>query len=110
MTVLLCLIKKIALKFGFEKRGTFNKFHFYIKSSMEISGKGLLNFDQETSSLIGNQTYHGINVFSPYQPSSCYESDYGCICIMINGKICSVPLNILSSVVVLLPLVCNSSR
>ena len=70
----------------------------------------ILNFDQETSSLIGNRTYHGTNVFSPYQPSSCYESDYGCICIMINGKICSVSLNILSSVVVLLPLVCNSNR
>ena len=36
---------------------------------------------------------------SPYQPNSCYESDYECICIMINGKTCSVPLNILSSVV-----------
>ena len=57
---------------------------------MEISGKGLLQFDQETSSLIGNQTY---------QPNSCYESDYECICIMINGKTCSVPLNILSSVI-----------
>ena len=65
---------------------------------MEISGKGLPHFDQETSSLIGNQTYHRTNMFSPYQPNSCYEADYECICIMINGKICSVPLNILSSV------------
>ena len=65
---------------------------------MEISGKGLLKFDQETSSLIGNQTYHRTKMFSPYQPNSCYESDYECICIMINGKTCSVPLNILSSV------------
>ena len=65
---------------------------------MEISGKGLLHFDQETSSLIGNQTYHRTNMFSPYQPNSCYESDYECICIMVNGKTCSVPLNILSSV------------
>ena len=70
------------------------------KSSMEISGKGLLHFDQETSSLIGNQTYHRTNMFSPYQHNSktCYESEYECICIMINGKTCSVPLNILSSV------------
>ena len=65
---------------------------------MEISEKGLLHFDQETSSLIGNQTYLRINMFLPYQPNSCYESDYECICIMINGKTCSVPLNILSSV------------
>ena len=37
-------------------------------------------------------------MFSPYQPNFCYESDYKCICIMINGKTCSVPLIILSSV------------
>ena len=37
-------------------------------------------------------------MFSPYQPNSCYESDYECSCIMINGKTCSVPLIILSSV------------
>ena len=65
---------------------------------MEISGKGLFQFDQETSSLIGNQTYHRTNMSSPYQPNSCYESDYECICIKINGKTCSAPLNILSSV------------
>ena len=65
---------------------------------MEISEKGLLHFDQEASSLIGNQTYHRTNMFSPYQPNSCFESDYECICIMINGKTRSVPLNILSSV------------
>ena len=65
---------------------------------MEISEKGLLHFDQEASSLIGNQTYHRINMFSSYQPNSCFESDYECICIMINDKTRSVPLNILSSV------------
>ena len=65
---------------------------------MEISGNGLLQFDQESSSLIGNQIYHRSNMFLPYQPNSCYESDYECICIMINDKTCSVPLNILSSV------------
>ena len=100
MTVLWCLIEKINLKFGFEKEVFFflSKFHFYIKRTMEISGKGLLHFDQETLSLIGNQTYHRTDMFSPYQPNSCYESDYECSCIMINGKTCSVPLNILSSV------------
>ena len=65
---------------------------------MEISGKDLLHFDQETASLIGNQTYHRTIMFSPYQPNSCYESDYERICIVTNGKTCSVPLNILSSV------------
>ena len=65
---------------------------------MEISGNGLLHFDHETLSLIGNQTYHRTNMFSPHQPNSCYESNYECSCIMINGKTCSVPLNILSSV------------
>ena len=65
---------------------------------MEISGKGLHQFDQDTSSLIRNQIYHRTKMFSPYQPNSCYESDYECICIMINGKTCSVPLNILSIV------------
>ena len=65
---------------------------------MEISGKGLLHFDQETASLIGNQTYHRTNMFSPDQPNYSLESDYECICIMSNGKTCSVPLNILSSV------------
>ena len=65
---------------------------------MEISGEGLLYFDQEKLSLIGKQTCHRINMFSPYQPNSCYESDYECSCIMINGKTCSVPLHILSSV------------
>ena len=65
---------------------------------MENPGKGLFHFDPETSSLIGNQTYHRTNMSWPYQPNSCYESDYECICIKINGKTCSVPLNILSSV------------
>ena len=97
MTVLLCLIEKIALKFGLEKRGIFSKIPLYIKRSLEISGKGLLHFDQETLSLISNQTYHRTNMFSPYQPNSCYESDYECICIMINGNTCSVPFNILAA-------------
>ena len=68
---------------------------------MEISGKELLHFNQETSSLISNQTNHRTNMFSPYLSNSCFESDYECICIVINGKTSSVPLNILSSVYVL---------
>ena len=63
---------------------------------MVISGKGLLHFYQETSSLMGSQAYHRTNMFLPYESSSHYESDYECICIY--GKTCSVPLNILSSV------------
>ena len=65
---------------------------------MEISGKGLLHFHQETSSLIGYHNNHRTNMFLPYQSNSCYESDYECICIVVNGKTRGVPLNILSSV------------
>ena len=61
MMVLWCLIEKNVFKFGFEKRGI-----FYIKRSMEISGKGLLHFYQETSSVIGNQTNHRTNRVLPY--------------------------------------------
>ena len=93
-----CLIGKFVLKFGFEKGVFLTKFHFYIMRTMEISGKGFLQFYQQASSLIGNQTNHRTNMFLPYYSNSCYESDYECICIVINGKIRSVPLNILSSV------------
>ena len=125
--LLLCLIEKIVLKFVFEKKGVFlKKIHFYLKRSMEISGKGFLQFYQQASSLIGNQTNHRTSMFLPnysnscyesdyecicivingkrtsmflpYYSNSCYESDYECICIVINGKIRSVPLNIFSSV------------
>ena len=65
---------------------------------MEISGKGFLHFYQQASSLIGNQTIHRTHMFLPYCSNSCFESDYECIYIVINGKIRSVPLNILSSV------------
>ena len=74
------------------------KILFYIKRSMEISGKGLLHFYQQASSLIGIQTNHRTNMLLPYQYNSRYESDYACICIVINGEIRSVPLNILSIV------------
>ena len=91
-------METIVLKFGFEKRVILAKFHFYIKCSMEISGKGLLHFYEETPSLIRNQTNHRMNLFTPSESNSCYESDYECSCILINGKTRSVPLNILSSV------------
>ena len=63
---------------------------------MEISGKGLLHFHQETSSLIGYHNNHRTNMFLPYQSNSYYESDYECICIVVNGKTRGVPLNILT--------------
>ena len=65
---------------------------------MEISGKKLLYFHQETSTLICYQTNHRTNMFLPCLSDSCYESDYECICIVVNGKTRSVPSNILSSV------------
>ena len=65
---------------------------------MEISGKGLLHFYQQASSLIGNQTNHRTNMLLPYKSNSRHAPDYACICNVINGKIRSVPLNILSSV------------
>ena len=40
-------------------------------------------------------------MFLPYKSNSCYESDYECICIVINGKTRSVPLNNLRSVYLL---------
>ena len=48
--VLWCLIETVDLK----KWVSLTKFHFYIKRSMEISGKGLLYFHQESSSFISN--------------------------------------------------------
>ena len=36
----------------------------------------------------------------PYKTNSRYESGYECICIVINGKKHSIPLNIFSSVLV----------
>ena len=65
---------------------------------MEIPGKRLHHFYHQTSSLIGNQAKHRTNRFLPYQSNSRYESVHMCIRSVINGKIRSVPLNILSSV------------
>ena len=64
MMILWCLVENIVFKFGFEKRGIFSE--IYIKRSLEISGKEELHFHQETPSLIGNQTNHRANMFSPY--------------------------------------------
>ena len=99
--LLWCLIEKSSLNLVLKKGIFLTKFHFDIKCYMEISRKGLLHFYQETSSLIGNQTNHRTNMFLPYKSNSCYESDYGCICILTYGKTCSVPLNILSSVYII---------
>ena len=96
--VLWCLIEHIIYKFGFEKRGILTKLHYNIKHYMDIFRKGLLYFYQETSFLINDLTNHRTNMCSPYLSYSCYELDYECICIVINGKTRSVPLNILSSV------------
>ena len=46
----------IRLKIWLLKRGILTKVRFYIKLSMEISGKGLLHFYPQISSLIGNKT------------------------------------------------------
>ena len=64
--LLCCLIEKFVIKIGFEKRGILTIIQFYIKRSMEISGKGLLYFYQQASSLIGNQTYQRTNMCLPY--------------------------------------------
>ena len=65
---------------------------------MEIPGKGLQHFHHQASFLIGNQTKHRANNYLPYLSNSRFESDHECICIVINGKIRSIPLNIFSSV------------
>ena len=66
MIVFRCLIEIMSLNLVLKKEVFLTKFHFYIKRSMDISGKGMASFYQETSSLIGNQTYHRTNMFSPH--------------------------------------------
>ena len=58
-----CLIVKNVLKLVLKKGVFLTKLYFFIKRSMEISGKGLLNIFQQISSLMGNQTNHMTNVF-----------------------------------------------
>ena len=85
------------------KKGYFsNKIPFYIKHSMAISWKGITSFLLTSILLMGNQTNHRINMILSYQSNSCYKSDYELLFIVINGKIRSVPLNILSSVFTIL--------
>ena len=91
MIILWYLIEKSSLNLVL-KKGV-----FLTNSIFTQSVKGLLHFHQETSSLIGNQTNHRANTFLPYESNSCYKSDYERICVVINGKTRSVPLNILSS-------------
>ena len=50
------------------------KSFFYIKRTMDVSGKGLL----QVSPLMGHQTNHKINVFLSYKSNSRYESDCEC--------------------------------
>ena len=66
MMLLWCLLEKFIVKFGFEKRVFLTKFQFYIKRSMEISGKGLLHYYQQAASLMGNQTNHRTNMSLPF--------------------------------------------
>ena len=54
MMVLWCLIENVFFNLVLKKGVSLTKFHFYIKHSMEISGKGLLHFHQESSSLVSN--------------------------------------------------------
>ena len=81
MMVLWCLFETIVFKFGFGKGVFLTEFQFYIKRSMEFSGKDILHFHQ----------------------------DYGCICILINDKTRSVPLKKLSSFVFIFPFVLSST-
>ena len=58
-------LKILSLNLDFKKGYFLAKFLFYIRRSMEITGKGELHFHQETPSLIGNQTNHKTNMFLP---------------------------------------------
>ena len=91
-----CWIKIFTLKL----MHIFNKFHFYVEPSIEISEKGLLNSKQQTSSLMGHPINHRMNMFLSYKTNCHHESEYEYICKVINGKMCSVPLNSFSSVFV----------
>ena len=90
---------KIHLKIKFWKRVLLTKFHFYIKRFMEISGKGLL-FYQQASSLIGNQTCHRTNMYFLINPTLAMNQNMRAFVLWSIAKHvhCSVPLNILSSV------------
>ena len=64
MMVLWCLIEKnSSLNLVLKKVVSLTKFYLNIKRFMDISGKGLLYFHQETSSLISSQTNHRTYIF-----------------------------------------------
>ena len=94
--MLWCLIDKIIFNFGFEKGVFLTKFHSYMKGSMDNSGTGLLHFikkhnvDRKPNY---SQDKHDFALLIHFR----FESDYECICFVINDKTRSVPLTILSS-------------
>ena len=45
---------------------------------------------------MNHYTNHWKDMYVSYYMNAHYESDYECICIVINGKTKSAPLNILS--------------
>ena len=59
---------------------------------MEMSGKGLLHSYEQASPLMGHQPNNRTSMFYRIKLTA-----YACICIVINDKTCSVPLNILNS-------------
>ena len=75
--LLWCLIETIVLKFGFEKRVFLTVFDFYIKRPMEISGKGLLYFYKQTSSLMGNKPNQRTNMFCRVNPTLAMSRTMG---------------------------------
>ena len=90
--ILWCFVELFVLKFDFEKWDIF----FYIIQFLRIFLlRGLLhNNYQQASSLMGHQTNHSTSMFLSYKTNLSLEY----ICIVINGKILSFPLNMLSSV------------
>ena len=54
---------------SFLKKECFKKNPFCIKCSMQISGKVLLHFHQESLFLISHQTYHRKNMFCLINPT-----------------------------------------
>ena len=97
MILLWCLIVKIVLKFGFEKR-VFNKISFLQKEFHEDFWNGIASFLSTIIIFVGlpksSQNKHVLPYYSNFPYLSVYES----ICIVTKGKTRSVPLNILSSV------------
>ena len=53
---------------------------------------GLLHSYKQASSLVGHQTNRKTNRFYFFISNSRCKSDYACICMVVKGKACSVPL------------------